>query len=95
MKQYLIATSFTSSNVPLEYEYTVDKCDMRTAHSKQREKYVRNKRLEKLFKIAYINNVKLKIGRGGEICFIMTCGAMARAFLSNIEENGWEGVKLK
>ena len=24
MKQYLIATSFTMSNVPLEYEYTAD-----------------------------------------------------------------------
>lgn len=95
MKQYLIATSFTSSNVPLEYEYTVEKCDMRTAHSKQREKYVWNKRLEKLFKIAYINNVKLKIGRGGEIRLIMTCGAMARAFLTDIKENGWEGISTK
>ena len=95
MKQYLIATSFTSSNVPLEYEYTVEKRDMRTAHSKHREKYVWNKRLEKLFKIAFINNVKLKIGRCGEIRLIMTCGAMARAFLTDVKENGWKGVETK
>lgn len=95
MKQYLIATSFTMSNVPLEYEYTVEKCDMRTAHSKHREKYVWNKRLEKLFKIAYINNVKLKIGKGGEIRLIMTCGAMAHSFLKAIKENGWKGVETK
>lgn len=52
MKQYLIATSFTMSNAPLEYEYTVEKCDMRTTHSRNREKYVWGKSVEKLFKLA-------------------------------------------
>ena len=93
MKQYLIATSFTMSNVPLEYEYTVEKCDMRTAHSKNREKYVWSASLEKLFKIVDINSVKVKVGRGGEIRLIMSCGAMARSFLKAIRENGWKGVE--
>lgn len=93
MKQYLIATSFTMSNVPLEYEYTVEKCDMRTVHSKNREKYVWSENLENLFKIVYINGVKVKVGRGGEIRLIMSCGAMARSFLKAIKENGWKGVK--
>lgn len=92
MKQYLIATSFTMSNVPLEYEYTVEKCDMRTVHSRNREKYVWNESLEKLFKIVAFNSVKVKIGRGGEIRLIMSCGAMAHSFLKAIKENGWKGV---
>ena len=92
MKQYLIATSFTMSNVPLEYEYTVEKCDMRTAHSKNREKYVWNASLEKLFKIVDLNSVKVKIGKSGEIRLIMTCGAMAHSFLKAIKENGWKGA---
>ena len=92
MKQYLIATSFTMSNVPLEYEYTVEKCDMRTVHSRNREKYVWNESLEKLFKIVACNSIKVKIGRGGEIRLIMSCGAMAHSFLKAIKENGWKGV---
>lgn len=93
MKQYLIATSFTMSNVPLEYEYTVEKCDMRTAHSRNREKYVWSASAEKLFKIVDLNYVTVKIGKSGEIRLIMTCGAMARAFFKAIKENGWKGVK--
>lgn len=95
MKQYLITTSFMMNNIPLEYEYTVEKCDMRTCNSKNHEKYIWNKSIEKLFKIAYINNVKVKIGKGGEIRLIMTCGAMAQAFFNDIVENGWKGVKTK
>lgn len=95
MKQYLIATSFTMNNVPLEYEYTVEKCDMRTCNSKNREKYFWNKSINKLFKIAYINHVKIKIGKGGEIRLIMTCGAMAHAFYTDIRENGWKGGETK
>lgn len=93
MTQYLIATSFTQNNIPLEYNYTVEKCDMRTTHSRNRKKYVWSASLEKLFKIAYINNVKVKIGKGGEIRLIMTDGAMAREFFNDITENGWKGVK--
>lgn len=95
MKQYLIATSFAMNNIPLEYEYTVEKSDMRTVHSRHRAKYIWHASLEKLFKIAHINNVKVKIGRGGEIRLIMTCGAMARAFYNDIWENGWKGVETK
>jgi len=95
MKQYLIATSFTSSNIPLEYEYTVEKCDMRTVHSRNREKYVWSASLEKLFKIVDLNCVTVKIGKSGEIRLIMTCGAMAHSFLKAIKENGWKGGEIK
>lgn len=95
MKQYLIATSFTMNNVPLEYEYTVEKCDMRTCHSKSREKYVWGESLEKLFKIVNFNSVKVKIGRSGEIRLIMSCGAMACSFLKAIRKSGWKGGEIK
>lgn len=95
MKQYLIATSFTMKNIPLEYEYTVEKCDMRTAHSRNHEKYVWSASLEKLFKIVDLNFVTVKIGKNGEIRLIMTCGAMAWTFLKAIKENGWKGVETK
>lgn len=91
MKQYLIATSFTMKNVPLEYEYTVEKCDMRTAHSRNREKYVWSASLEKLFKLADTLDVKIKIGRSGEIRLIMLNGSMARLFLKHIRKNCWKG----
>lgn len=93
MKQYLIATSFMMSNVPLEYEYTVEKRDMRTAHSRNCEKYVWSASLEKLFKLADTLDVKIKIGRSGEIRLITLNGAMARLFLKHIKENGWKGAK--
>ena len=93
MKQYLIATSFTMNNIPLEYQFTVEKCDMRTCHSRDREKYVWSASLEKLFKLADTLDVKIKIGKSGEIRLIMSCGAMARSFLKAIRENGWKGVK--
>lgn len=95
MKQYLIATSFTMNNIPLEYEYTVEKRDMRTAHSRNREKYVWNATLEKLFKLAATLDVKIKIGKSGEIRLIMTCGSMAHSFLKAIKENGWKGGEIK
>lgn len=78
-------------NVPLEYEYTVEKCDMRTGHSKHREKYVWCASHEKLFKLADTLETKIKIGRSGEIRLIMLNGAMARLFLKHIRENGWKG----
>lgn len=93
MKQYLIATSFTMNNVPLEYEYTVEKCDMRTAHSRNREKYVWSGSLEKLFKLADTLGVKVKIGRSGEICLITLDSSMTRLFLKHIKANGWKGVE--
>lgn len=92
MKQYLIATSFTMSNVPLEYEYTVEKCDMRTVHSRNREKYVWNASLEKLFKLADTLDVKIKIGKSGEIRLIMLNGSMASLFMKHIRANGWKGA---
>lgn len=95
MKQYLIATSFTMNNIPLEYEYTIEKCDMRTGHSRNREKYVWSASLEKLFKLVALNFVTVKIGKSGEIRLIMTCGDMAHAFLKVIKENGWKGVETK
>lgn len=93
LKQYLIAKSFTRGNTPLEYEYTVEKCDMRTVHSRNREKYVWSESIEKLFKIVKFNSVKVKVDRSGEIRLIMSCGAMAHSFLKAIRENGWKGVE--
>lgn len=93
MKYYLIATSFTMSNVPLEYEYTAEKCDMRTRISKNRNKYVWTSSHDKLFKIVENNGVKVKLGRYGELRLIMLNGAMARSFLKAIRESGWKGVK--
>lgn len=49
--------------------------------------------LEKLFKLADTLDVKIKIGRSGEIRLIMLNGAMARLFLKHIRENGWKGVE--
>ena len=91
MKQYLIAVSFTMNNVPLEFEYIVEKCDMRTARSRNREKYAWSTSLEKLFKLADTFEAKIKIGRSGEIRLIMLNGSMARLFLKHIRENGWKG----
>lgn len=93
MKQYLIATSFTMNNIPLEYQFTVEKCDMRTCRSRDREKYVWSASLEKLFKLADTLDVKIKIGRSGEIRLIMLNGSMARLFLKHIRANGWKGVE--
>ena len=93
MKQYLIATLLTMNNIPLEYEYTVEECDMRTVHSRNREKYVWSGSLEKLFKLADTLDVKVKIGRSGEICLITLDSSMARLFLKHIKANGWKGVE--
>ncbi len=95
MKQYLIATSFTMNNIPLEYEYTVEKCDMRTAHSRNREKYVWSASLEKLFKLTDTFDVKIKIGRSGEIRLILLNGSTAKLFLKHIRENGWKGEEIE
>lgn len=93
MKQYLIATSFTMNNVPLEYEYTVEKCDMRTCLSKNREKYIWYGSHDFLYRLVITYGVKLKLGRYGEIRLIMLNGAMSRSFLKAIRESGWKGVK--
>lgn len=92
IKQYLMATSFTRGNTPLEYEYTVEKCDMRKTHSKNRNKYEWFESLEKLFKIVEMNGVKVKVGRGGELRLIMLNGSMAYLFLKAVQEIGWKGV---
>lgn len=91
LKQYLIAKTFTRGGTPLEYEYTAEKCDMRTCHSKRREKYVWSASLEKLFKIVDLYSVKVKIGKSGEIRLIISGGTRAYSFLRAIHENGWKG----
>lgn len=93
LKQYLIAKSFTRGNTPLEYEYTVEKCDLRTRLSKNREKYVWYGSHDKLYTLACTYEVKMKLGSRGEIRLIMLNGAMAYSFLKAIRENGWKGVK--
>ena len=92
LKQYLIPKTFTRGDTPLEYEYTVKKCDMRTRKSRHLSKYEWNASIESLFGLANNSDFAIKINSFGDIRLIAPNGKTAYNFYQIITTNHFLGV---
>lgn len=80
LKQYLIAKTFTTGDIPVEYEYTVKNCDMRTRKSRRLSKYEWNASVETLFGLAVNYDFEIKINTLGDVRLIAPNGKTAYNF---------------
>jgi hypothetical protein len=80
LKQYLIPKTFTTGDIPVEYEYTLKTCDMRTRKSRRLSKFEWNSSIESLFGLAVNYDFEIEINTFGDIRLIAPNGKMAYNF---------------
>ena len=87
LKQYLIPKTFTRGDTPLEYVYTIKKCDMRTRQSRHLSKYEWKASIESLFSLLQNYDFAIKINPFGDIRLIAPNGQAAYGFYRVITFN--------
>lgn len=92
LKQYLIPKTFTTGDIPVEYEYTVKTCDMRTRKSRRLLKYVWNASFESLFGLVANYDFTVKINIFGDMRLIAPNSKTAFNFYHIITFNHLLGV---
>lgn len=70
LQQYLVPKTFTTGDTPLEYEYMVKDCDMRTRASRRLSKYVWRASFASLFGFVEYYDFTVKINCFGDMRLI-------------------------
>ena len=92
LKQYLIPKTFTTGDIPLEYEYTVKNCDMCTRKICRLLKYEWNASFESLFRLVENYDFTVKINCFGDMRLIAPNSKTAFNFYHIITFNHLLGV---
>lgn len=70
LQQYLVPKTFTTGDTPLEYEYMIKDCDMRTRASRRLSKYVWRASFASLFGFVEYYDFTVKINCFGDMRLI-------------------------